>query len=211
MNSLIDEISSDIEWRVTEISNLRTIPFRYNLNQQHRDTFLLYLVPALYSLWEGYVRNTFEVLTNHLNTLNLNHYSVHINLLTHTFENQFKLGNERKHFSKKKKFVNNLKIGFDSQLKIVQGIPTESNLNFKVTNNILERFNINPLEESYKLPLDKFLLFRNKIAHGENSILITKDHINNFSLLVQNLMYDIIIKIEDYIYNEYYKKEIDKV
>nr|WP_319491823.1 MAE_28990/MAE_18760 family HEPN-like nuclease [uncultured Desulfobacter sp.] len=206
MNQLIQTISSDIDWRTAEISNFKIIPVKYNFSEQHLNSFIMYTVPSMYSLWEGFVKNTFEVLTRYLNTLGLNHDSIHINLLTHTIENQLKIGNERHHFDKKKKFIIGLKKNFDAPLKVEQGIPTESNINFKVTNKILERFNIQPLNDAYNAPLDRFLLFRNKISHGENSIVVTRKDINEFALLIQSLMHEIAIKIEDYLNSESYRE-----
>ena len=126
--------------------------------------------------------------------------------MTHTIENKCKLGDERKHFKSKQKLVSSIFELFDSTVKIGQGIPSESNANFKVTNKILERFNIHSLSSEYEKPLNRLLLFRNKIAHGENSIQVTRNDIDSFSLLVENLMYEILLLIEHYVNHEQFKK-----
>lgn len=207
MNFLLAEIQEDINWRVSEISNIKTIPLRYSLLDAHKKTLILYSVPSLYALWEGYVKNTFQLLTTYLNKLGIQPRYIHINILTHAIENECQLGNERKHFDKKLSLVESAINIYDASLSIKQGIPTESNVNYKVINKILERFNIKSLDCKYDKPLNRLLLFRNKIAHGENSIKVNKQDINDFSFLVQNLMYDILILIEDYIKNEDYKNK----
>lgn len=206
MSFLIEEIQEDINWRISEISNLKTIPLRYNMLDEHRNTLILYTVPSLYSIWEGYVKNTFQLLTNYINNLNIHARLIHINLLTHSVENECLLGNERKHFEKKISLVESTLKIYDNKLKIKQAIPTESNVNFKVINKILERFNINFLDIKFEKPLNRLLLFRNKIAHGENSIKVNKHDVESFSFLIENLMYDTLILIDDYIKNETYKK-----
>lgn len=206
MNLLIEEIQEDIKWRISEISNIKTIPLRYNMLDAHKNTLIIYAVPSLYSIWEGYVKNTFQLLTNYLNNLGLQARLIHINLLTHTIENECLLGNERKHFEKKKGLVETTLNIYDATLNIKQAIPTESNVNYKVINKVLERFNIKFLDSKYEKSLDRLLLFRNKIAHGENSIIVSKQDVNDFSLLIENLMYDTLILIGDYLKNEDYKK-----
>ncbi len=206
MAQLISEIQEDINWRVSEIAAIKTIPLRYNLLQKHKDTLTLHSIPSIYSLWEGYLKSTFELLTTYINKQNLDINTVHMNLLTHSIENKCKLGNERKHFKSKHKLVSYIFELFNSTVNIDQGIPSESNANFKVTNRILERFNIHSLSPDYEKPLNRLLLFRNKIAHGENSIQVTRKDIDSFSLLVENLMYEILLLIENYVHHEQFKK-----
>lgn len=206
MNLLIAELQEDIKWRISEISNLKSIPFRYSILDSHKKTLILYSIPSLYSIWEGYVKNTFELLTSYLNKLEIQPAQVHINILTHAIENECKLGSERKHFGKKINLVESAINIYGTTLNIKQGIPTESNVNYKVVNKILERFNIRRLGEDYEKPLDRLLLFRNKIAHGENSIKVTKQDVIDFSLLIENLMYDLLLQIEEYLNKKEYKK-----
>lgn len=205
MELLIAEIQEDINWRVAEISNIKTIPLRYRMSDSHKKTIISYSIPSLYSIWEGYVKNSFQLLTSYLNKLEIQPNQVHINILTHAIENECKLGNERKHFDKKVDLVISTINIYDSTLNIKQGIPTESNVNFKVINKILERFNIKELDVKYDKPLDRLLLFRNKIAHGENSITVTKQDVDSFSLLIESLMYDMLLSIEEYLKKEDYK------
>ncbi len=203
---LISEIQEDINWRISEISNIKTIPLRYRILESHKETLILYSIPSLYSIWEGFVKNAFQLLTSFLNKLGIQPNQVHINILTHAIENECNLGNERKHFEKKIGLVESTINIYDSILNIKQGIPTESNVNHKVINKILERFNIKSLDEKYEKPLNRLLLFRNKIAHGENSIKVTKQDVDDFSLLIEDLMYDLLLLIEEYLKKEEYKK-----
>lgn len=208
MKILIAEIHEDIKWRISEISNIKTIPLRYRILESHKKTLTLYAIPSLYAIWEGYVKNVFQLLTSYLNKLGIQPSQVHINILTHAIENECKLGSERKHFDKKIDLVESTINLYNSTLSIKHGIPTESNINYKVINKVLERFNIKQLDTRYKKALDRLLLFRNKIAHGENSIKVTKEDVEEFSLLIENLMYDILLLLEEYLEKEEYKKRL---
>ena len=79
---------------------------------------------------------------------------------------------------------------------IKPSVPTESNVNFKVLNKILERFCIDKVPDHYDSKLNKLLLFRNKVAHGDNSISVNMTHVTEFISTVENLMLDVAINVE---------------
>jgi len=199
MNTILGEIQDDIDWRISEISNLKTIPLRYNMLDEHKHTVALYSVPSFYAIWEGYIKTTFEILTRYLNSLDLPPKAIHLSVLTHAIDKKCNLSNEVKNFSKQSKIVQSLNSFYSRSLHIEQGIPTKSNLNLKVANEILTRFNVEKLDSKYEKPLNRLLMFRNKISHGESSIIVSRNDIDNFSLLVVDLMMDVMLLIEKYI------------
>jgi len=97
-----------------------------------------------------------------------------------------------------------LKDFISSTIVLEQKIPTESNVNYRVTNKILEIFNYKKLDEEFKKPLDRLLKFRNAIAHGENSILVSSEDINQFCDLVRDLMNIILDHMKLYIDDKLY-------
>ena len=58
MKLFVQEIMADIEWRLTELSSLKTIPIRYNFSVDHKHLHYKFSVPAIYSIWEGFVKNS---------------------------------------------------------------------------------------------------------------------------------------------------------
>ena len=209
MKLLLSEIQEDINWRISEIANIKTIPLRYNLLDSHKNTLTLYSVPSIYALWEGFLKNTFELLTNFINQIRIDINLIHPNLLTHAIENKCKLGNVRKHFEKKVNLVKLLSEVYNAPIHIEQGIPIESNANYKVTNNILERFNIQALDIHYKRPLDKLLLFRNKIAHGEKYIIDEATFVELHDLVIDLIDY-MKNSIENFAIQQKYKRRIQQ-
>ncbi|WP_373060277.1 MAE_28990/MAE_18760 family HEPN-like nuclease [Zunongwangia sp. H14] len=206
MKIFIQEILADIEWRTAELATLKTIPIKYSFSPDHKDLHIKYSIPAIYSIWEGFVKNCFTIYSNHLNTLALSRTEICYELLTHQLDSECDFNNSRIHFDKKVNLVKTLDSLFQDTIIIKPTVPTESNVNFKVLNRILERFCITRLDDEYDKGLNKLLLFRNKIAHGENSILVNMNHITEFTSLIENLMLDVIIGVEMCEKNETYKK-----
>ena len=208
----IDDIKSDIDWRMSELASLKTIPVRYNLLNHHSELLIKYAVPSIYALWEGFVKKSFELYAGHINSLKLNSSDIHINLFTHSFSTEDKLAleNPRMSFVKKKEFMAFYQNKLKSEFTIPQKIPTKSNVDYKVINEILEKFNLLALpEQPYKKGLNKLLRFRNNIAHGDISILVKSEDLAEFSKLINDLMVEIFGRIEEGKLNETFKTDSD--
>lgn len=204
----IDEINNDIQWRMSELASLKSIPLRYNLMPHHREMLIKYTIPSIYALWEGFVRNSFDIYIREINKLNLAVNDVHINLITHTISSCEKLylENPRLNFKSKKEFVEFYQDTISKPLVISRKIPTKSNVDFNVINDILLRFNLESLPADFDSKLKKLLQFRNSIAHGETSIPVKQVDIAFFSSLVNDLMIEIIIRLEYGYKNNTFKK-----
>ena len=167
-----------------------------------------YTVPSIYSLWEGFVKNSFELYAKEINKLNLSINDAHINIVTHTMSSYDKLylENPRMNFKSKKEFVEFYQNTASQPLNIPNKIPTKSNVDFDVINDILKRFNLEELPRSFDSDLKKLLTFRNSIAHGETSIPIKLDDITIFSQLVNDLMIELIIRLDEGYKNKTFRK-----
>lgn len=204
--SFLAEIVEDINWRTSELASLRTIPFRYKLTTNHKNLLIKYTAPSIYSIWEGYIKNTFDLYIRELNNLNLTADLTNRNLLTHILSSYDKLclENPRMNFKKKLEFVNFYQEKIGQPLIINNKLPTKSNIDFDVVNEILLRFNIDLLPITYKPSLNKLLKFRNSIAHGDSSIPVSRDDIGEFATLVIDLMTEIFTKLEISYLNQKY-------
>ena len=203
----VDEINSDIQWRMSELASLKTIPLRYNLLSHHKEMLIKYTIPSIYALWEGFVKNSFELYVREINKLNIPIEEVHINVITHTLsscENLY-LENPRMNFISKKEFVEFYQSKISKPLNITTKIPTKSNVDFIVINDILTRFNLTLLPKVFERKLNKLLKFRNSIAHGETSLPVKMEDVTFFSQLVNDLMVEIITRLD-----EGYKKQTFK-
>lgn len=196
MVTFIDEILADIDWRVSQLATLKSIPIRYSFSPEHKELQIKYTVPAIYAIWEGFVKSSFIIYSNHLNTLSIGRSEIAMPLLTHQLDSECDFNNPRINFDSKQRMVSLLDSLLTDIVTIKPSVPTESNVNFKVLNKILERFCIDKVSDDYEQKLNKLLLFRNKIAHGENSISVNLTHVTEFISTVENLMLDLAINLE---------------
>jgi len=206
MKTFVEEILADIEWRTSELATLKSIPIKYSFRPDHKDLHVKYSIPAIYAIWEGFVKNCFTIYSHHLNTLSISRIEIAPALLTHQMDSECDFNNPRQNFESKQKLVGILDSLFNEIILIRPSVPTESNVNLKVLNKILERFCIPKIEEKYEKGLNKLLLFRNTIAHGENSLTVNMTHVTEFITLIENLMLDLIISIENSEKIETFKK-----
>lgn len=196
--SFIDEINSDIDWRVSELTSLKVIPLMYDLMPNHKSMLIRYAIPAIYALWEGYVKTCFELYIREINKLNIPIHDTHLNVLTHTLSSYEKLylENARTNFTKKKEFIEYYQNKISQPLYIANKIPTKSNVDFIVINDILTRFNLDLLPKTFESKIKKLLWFRNSIAHGETSLPVEIENITEFSDLVSDLMVEILTRVD---------------
>ena len=205
MLRLEQELLYEIEWRTNELSIIRTIPFLCNCTEKQIRVIEKYSVVAIYSLWEGFVVNSFTLYIRELNNLNLTCDKLKLNILTQDIDTKVNLKNERKDLEKRRRFVEGLFEYTKLPINIIPKIPTESNINYDVINSILDSFYMKPLpQERFERRLDKLLTVRNKIAHGEYSIPVDSKMIQEFDFTVQEAMHEVTNSIVDGIVNKTY-------
>lgn len=206
MQAFIEEIVADIDWRVSELATLKSIPIKYSFRPEHKELHLKYVVPAIYAIWEGFVKNCFVIYSNHLNSLSIKRSEISTPLLTHQLDSECDFNNPRANFDSKQRIVELIDSLLSDVIAIKPNVPTESNVNFKVLNKILDRFCIDKVNSNYENKLNKLLRFRNTIAHGENSLIVNMNHITEFINTVENIMLDVVINIQTSEQNMSYKK-----
>ena len=206
MIRLEQELLYEVDWRTNELSIIRTIPIRCNCNDKQIEILERYSVVAIYSVWEGFVVKSFNLYIREINNLNLTYEDLNLNILTHDIFVKYGLKEEqRKHFKNKCLFINNIIEYSKLPINISPSLPTESNVNFKVINQILTHFYLDKLPENeFKQGLEKLLYYRNSIAHGESSLLVNKELIQNFISTVINAMHEVTTLIIDGFCNQKY-------
>lgn len=204
----LETITADMDWRYGELALLKTIPFRYHMLENHILQLKRYMVPAIYSIWEGFLCNTILAYIQEINRACIMPEDMKTNVLTYMMDvdDRFRLTLARIHRENREKFVRDFRLFLSQPVLINPKVITESNVNLKVTNNLLNSFGLEPLpKEEYDGQLNKLLKFRNAIAHGDNAIKVTDNEINDFTKLIKDLMTDIVIRVEDGIRKQSYK------
>lgn len=201
MTTVVDmeaKINHEIDWRTSEISTVKTIPFLFSFSQYQQEVLRKHSIPVFYSLWEGFVVEIFSIYTREINDLKLSKDKICINMLVHGIDIKHKLKQAKTDFEKQILFIQELNIYLDGDIEIPVNIPTESNVTYKVINSLCRRYNLQPLpEEPYKKRLERLLFFRNKLSHGEYSIPVSQTEIDEMSLTVISLMHEISSRVLD--------------
>ena len=200
LNSMIkfeEELLHEVDWRTDELSIIISIPHLFNFNDKQNKIIEKYSVPAIYSIWEGFVKQSFILYIQKINSFELTHDKINLNILTQDIFTKFDLTEEKiKHFEHKCNFVNNIFEYSKLPITLSHSIPTEANVNFKVINKILNHFYLEELpKKDFKSPLDKLLFYRNSIAHGECSLIVNEKINQEFNLTVINAMHEVINRI----------------
>lgn len=205
--SIIEEIEADIEWRISKFAEIKLIPLKYSFNDEHVKFFYASSIPIIYSIWEGFVRNSCELYIKEINELGLTRGELHEKLMAHSLDEKCKLDNPRTGFDKKLKMYEELEKFFSLEVKIPHKVNTQSNANFKNVNSLLGKLNLGLLDSRYKAALDDLVNIRNKISHGENAIIVIRKQIVNFIKLVEELMQKILITMQEALENRGYLRE----
>jgi hypothetical protein len=197
---LEQQLIEGVEWRERELNTLKRLSIKRNLTDKERLFLVKYATPIIYSVWEGFVKEAFRVYIKYINELQLTKNQLHINILTHAVDTKFE---------QIKTGVTDItgKIHFLSAILIDVKLPTESNINFIVINNLLHRFNLELLDDNpFKKHLNKLLTMRNDAAHGDHVIPKDQAMLNENADNVVLLMNTVMEKIIDGCKNETYIK-----
>lgn len=203
-----EEISADIDWRNGELAELRVILHKAKLTDNQKKTYIRYIVPAIYSLWEGFIKNSLELYGKVIRDSGVPLISLHENLLTHaiTGHDKLALDRERTNFQTQKEFSLLISDFLTSPFPLQCKLPTKSNVNYEVLTDLLIKFNLGVIDRKIGKSLDKLLRFRNTIAHGDNSIPVKEENIDEFSQLLQDLMLDVFNRIDEAVNDKTYLK-----
>ncbi len=200
---LIENILEDVEWRIYELSRIKTIPIRYNFIEGDSSYFYRLSVVSVYAIWEAFMHNVSESYLKYLNTLELTASNVDINVLTFYFDSVLNMKDGKTRHDTKKKFAKNIlfvsnnKLYFNIENDFVNKWLLKSNVNYEILKDIFLHlsFDISSVNK-HKNALNKLIYFRNKIAHGDNAISVGKEEIHSFIETIENIMWDILIILE---------------
>ncbi|MVB12357.1 hypothetical protein CAFE_30920 [Caprobacter fermentans] len=175
-------ISSDIEWRVGEIALIKSIAASPSLTDEKKDVALRYSVPAFYSVWEGFVVNAFSEYSKYISSKKIGFDKLNADILAYHSYSTLNLLAPPHEIKKKKKFLLNIYNYIANKIDLSPIVPSDSNVDYDQLSYISKCYAVEPINaEKYKSGLYKLVNYRNRIAHGEHSIKVTENLINEFS------------------------------
>ena len=196
MAGLIEELKHEVDWRIDEITTLKTLHIKHKLTDAQKKVIQKYSIPSFYSLWEGFVTTGFSIYIRYINQLDLSASQLSKNIIVHDIDNKYNLSDGRKNFDKKISLVRDIYDYIKKKVNLGTKIPTESNVKFKVINNILSRFNLEPLPEvPFSKDIDKLVQIRNNIAHGEVIHALDDILIDKLSITTMDSIYEVFTRI----------------
>lgn len=192
---------------------------RYKLSKKHYSLLSIQSISILYSYWEGFIQNSFQMYIDYLNSLRLDFSMFSKEITVFHMDNTFKQFKQYPNNpSKKVAFYEQLKHHFVHEKQILfRVVDTQSNVGFNVLNNLLTQFSLEPFPEhwdKYQYPnpnlketLNRFVKYRNGVAHGgdiSSEEKISQTLYSYYRHLISDLMYEIHNKFLDGINEQKY-------
>ncbi|WP_185234717.1 MAE_28990/MAE_18760 family HEPN-like nuclease [Teredinibacter franksiae] len=199
-HEVIIEIQEDNNWRDGELAKFKINP--HKVDQQLWDRMC---IPMIYAHWEGFFVSSLRVLMGHLNKLQLKPSDVDVKLIVIGLGKTYNSLSGKQSFDQKVDFTDKFIVIFENVIKFKKDIDTKSNLNSKVLKELCNMFGFN--FEKFKdviSDIDRIVTFRNKIAHGENSILPETESIEKYISSVAEATDIFMQEIDQFLSNESY-------
>lgn len=201
MHSLVDEIQENNNWRDRELAI-----FKQNPQKVDRSLWSRMCLPMIYAHWEGYVVSSLLLLIDHLNELKLSPNEVPTKLIVLCLGVHYKSLSGKQSFDQKIEFTDKFKDLFQKALKFQKKIDTKSNLNSKVLKELCCIFSFEfDSFSSVTSDIDRIVTFRNRIAHGENSIIPEAQSIEMYISSITEAMDILLEEIDCFLSSENYK------
>lgn len=207
---LLSEICQERDWRLKELEFYHKTPYLYvnSLFKGHIEKYWKMCIPMLYAHWEGFVIITFRLLSDYITSQAIQFSSAPESLILLANKKRFEYLKGNCSLEQQRKFLNEFLYFQNKGFEIPSEscVSANSNLNFKQFKIILNSFNIEMTKvyNDNEANVEKLVTFRNKIAHGENSILVKGEDVNALLECVISMIDETIIIIERYILNKKY-------
>ncbi|WP_457933789.1 hypothetical protein LOS73_12885 [Pseudoalteromonas sp. SCSIO 43210] len=201
MHDLVEEIQEENKWRDGELAIFKQNPLNVDTKLWNR-----MCLPMIYAHWEGYVVNSLKLLIGYLNDLELLPTEVSTKFVVLGLGNRYNSLSGKQSFEQKIEFTEKFKELFQKALKFKKDIDTKSNLNSKVLNELCSVFGFNYISfKGVTSDIDRIVTFRNRIAHGENSIIPESEGIESYIVSVTEATDILLTEIEHFIRTENYR------
>jgi hypothetical protein len=201
VHNLIEEIQEENNWRDGELAT-----FKINPQKVSEPLWNRMCLPMIYAHWEGYVVSSLKLLIGYLNGLALKPSEVPTNLVVLGLGTKYNSLSGKQSFEQKIVFTDSFKDIFLKAIKFNKNIDTKSNLNGDVLKElcIVFGFDFKAFKDVVG-DIEKIVMIRNKIAHGENSILPDSENIESYILSITNATDLLLAEIDEFVSKENFR------
>ncbi|TAE68968.1 MAG: hypothetical protein EAZ85_13645 [Bacteroidetes bacterium] len=151
---LYTQIEEELSLRLEQLqkinpSEAESIFIKYEFKKDELDFLFIHSIPAIYALWEGYVKKILGYYLEYLNKLKIPIQKVQQNILIFCAEySSLKIQNYPKKNKDKLNYFEKFKIFVGNEIvNLPTIIDTKDNLGFSVINNLLSTFGLKEFEE----------------------------------------------------------------
>ena len=174
MQSFSNTCKKDIKWRMQEIALIRKSTVLMDTSDELRALLRRYSIPALYAVWEGFVVFALSECARRINQKKISVGKANSCIVRHNVFEKFQLKNLPTQTLKQCKLLAKIYRYFNEKLVLNLEVRTNSNVEFEELRRLMSHYGVIFVDErNYKSRLDKFLNYRNRIAHGNNGIVVS--------------------------------------
>lgn len=199
MNGLYDRTTK-------KINAAKTIYLRYNMSEAHKHFLQCQAPSIIYSSWEGFVKQSFSEYLREINSMKLSYADMHDYYVAYNMDYICQFKKPKTSFNAIVNTTSKIVLSLSERAIFDISINTNSNANLKVINSLLKNFRLTQIDEKYDFTLNKLLRFRNSISHGEDCSYVKQRDIDEFSILIQNMVSDIILSLVEGLITQAYMK-----
>lgn len=153
MNALYVNISDEITLRKETLLTIKTLPIRYNFNEEDRAFFYAQAIPMIYAVWEGFTKKCFDAYITALNILKLKASETIDTIVQFQLEYApMLIQNYPENNKKKPDYYEKLRLFFTKdEINLPILTDTKDNVGFNIINNLLETFGLLKLQEQRRI------------------------------------------------------------
>lgn len=195
---LVYELEAERDWRVRELRNIKLLYKDINSElsrEEYSRAYLKMTVPMIYAHWEGYVVQSYKIVFEFINRLEISAKEMTSEILTYANSESYNYLKGKHSFSQKCSFTKKFLEILDKKVKIQGKIETNSNLKFEVFEKLLNLFGIDVSKFlRFRSDLNLLVNVRNSIAHGENSYNITFEDVERYIEFITELIDELLVE-----------------
>lgn len=164
MDDLKENIWDEKEWRQLELTSIKNISCNEKFFKDEDFKILYkYYIPTIYSLWEGFLKDSLNHYSSYLNRNKLNNS---INVIANIVEEKNIFNKNSNNFHDIKNLIKEIQEILEKP-KIKEDRPKSHILDYKNSNLLLEKFDLPHLKIEYQTKMNNLKIERNMIAHGQ--------------------------------------------
>jgi len=195
--SVLDQLTSDLSWRESELGSLKVLLARKDISTQQQAVLLRASWAMLYAHYEGFIKTALTVFFDQAQRTSKNCGS--LPLPTRSFAMSSALKSIRSlPVNELLGEIDSFDVKYNACAPTFPDVDTKSNLWANVLSDLLVSADLKvPYLEEHKAKLNTLVERRNRIAHGNFESITEISYYFSYETAVYDLMYDLAYQIDE--------------